>query len=100
MLRKKVARKLLSADQAEVAWEVFNSLGILMYVNDVAVMRTAWRIAEKEKLPTLYDAAYTAVSEIISRQTNEVCEFWTADERMVNSVKGKSYVKLLHEWGE
>lgn len=74
VLRKKVARKMITMDQAEIAWEQFNSLGILTFINDVTVMRTAWRIAEVEKLPTLYDAAYLAVAEIVSRQTNEVCD--------------------------
>ncbi len=96
VLRKKVSRKLISAEQAEVAWEAFNSLGLLTFINDVSVMRAAWRIAEKEKLPTLYDAAYLAVAEIMSRQNKEVCEFWTADERLANSVSGKKYVKTLN----
>jgi len=87
VLRNKVARKLISSEQAEIAWETFNSFGVLTFINDVVVMRAAWRIADKEKLPTLYDAAYLAVAEIISRQNGEDCEFWTADKRLANSVE-------------
>ena len=94
VLRKKVARKLISSEQAEIAWETFNSFGVLTFINDVAVMRAAWRIADKEKLPTLYDAAYLAVAEIISRQNGEDCEFWTADQGLTNSVD-KKYIRLL-----
>jgi predicted nucleic acid-binding protein len=94
VLRKKVARKLINSEQAEIAWETFSSLGVLTFINDVAVMRAAWRIADKEKLPTLYDAAFLAVAEIISRQNGEECEFWTADEKFVNAVD-KKYIRLL-----
>lgn len=98
VLRKKINRKLLSYEQAETLWEEFNQLEILNYVSDVSIMRAAWRIAEEEKLPTLYDAAYLAVAEIISKQAGGICEFWTADERLANSVKDKKYVKLLRNF--
>lgn len=98
VLRKKLARKLITQEQAEIAWESFNSLGIITFVNDISVMRAAWRIADKEKLPTLYDAAYLAVAESISRQNGEECEFWTADERLTNLVTHKRYVKLLKNY--
>ena len=98
VLRKKVARKLISSEQAENAWESFNSLGIITFINDMSVMRAAWRIADEEALSTLYDAAYLAVSEILSRQNGEECEFWTADKRLVNSISSKKkFVKLLEE---
>ncbi|MDD2443927.1 MAG: hypothetical protein PHS52_05465 [Desulfotomaculaceae bacterium] len=46
----------------------------------------------------MYDAAYLAVSEILSRQNGEECEFWTADKRLVNSISSKKkFVKLLGE---
>lgn len=99
VLRKKAARKMITQEQAEIAWEAFNSIGILMFLNDLTIMRAAWKIASKENLPTLYDAAYLAVAEIISRQSGEVCEFWTADERMVNSIREKKFIRLLHRGG-
>lgn len=96
VLKKKVARGLISTEQAEIAWESFNSLGVITFVNDITVMRAAWRIADEEALPTLYDAAYLAVSEILARQNGEECEFWTADKRLINSLNGrKQFVKML-----
>ncbi|ACV61351.1 nucleic acid-binding protein contains PIN domain- like protein [Desulfofarcimen acetoxidans DSM 771] len=97
VLRKKVFRKLISSEQAENAWEAFTNLGVLSFISDMAIMRSAWRIAEEEELPTLYDAAYLAVAEIVSRQYNKTCEFWTADERLVNSVRDKDYVRFLSD---
>ncbi|MHB8986918.1 MAG: type II toxin-antitoxin system VapC family toxin [Eubacteriales bacterium] len=96
VLRKKVARELISMEQAETAWESFNSLGVITFINDISVMQAAWRITFREDLPTLYDAAYLAVAEIITRQNGEECEFWTADERLVKALGGrKKYVRLL-----
>jgi predicted nucleic acid-binding protein len=37
----------------------------------------------------MYDAAFLAVAEVITDKTGEICEFWTVDERLVNSLKGK-----------
>ncbi|SHF04968.1 type II toxin-antitoxin system VapC family toxin [Desulforamulus putei] len=99
VLRKKVNKKMITPDQAEIAWEAFNNLGILNYLNDSVVIRAAWHIAVKEKLPTLYDATYLAVAEIISRQSNEVCQFWTADETLIRSIKDKNYVYSLKTFG-
>lgn len=98
VLRKKVSRKIISPEQSEIAWEAFNNLGILNFINDSIVMRAAWHIAAREKLPTIYDAAYLAVAEIISRQSNEVCEFWTADEALINAVKGKEYIFNINNY--
>lgn len=50
VLRKKVARELISMEQAETAWESFNSLGVITFINDISVMQAAWRIAFREDL--------------------------------------------------
>jgi len=62
-------------EQAEVAREAFNSFGILTFINDISVMRAAWQIADKEKLPTLYNAMRLTwrVAEITARQNGEEC---------------------------
>ncbi len=41
----------------------------------------AFRLATEFRQPTAYDAAYLALAEV------RRCEFWTADERLYNSVK-------------
>ena len=56
------------------------------------------RISYYFDLPTLYDAAFLAVAEEIKEKTTNTCEFWTADERLINSLSGKkNYVNLLRE---
>lgn len=96
VLRKKIAKGFISPEQAGAAWESFNELGVLTFINDISVMKEAWRIAVEESLPTLYDAAFLAVSEILLKQNGEECEYWTTDKRLVNLLSGKKhYVKLL-----
>jgi predicted nucleic acid-binding protein len=44
-------------------------------------------------LATVYDATYLALAEL------RRCEFWTADERLLNRVKGTlSFVKWLGDY--
>ena len=46
----------------------------------------------KFNLPATYDAHYLALAE------REQCEFWTADKRLYNSVKGQlSWVRLMSD---
>ena len=48
----------------------------------------AWEIATDFGFATVYDATYLALAELRG------CEFWTADERLVNQVKDTlSFVK-------
>ena len=47
-------------------------------------------LASQFKLPARYDAHYLALAE------REQCEFWTADERLYNSVKDQlSWVRFM-----
>ncbi len=50
---------------------------------DSSLSRRAIQLAQQYKLPAAYDAHYLALAE------REDCEYWTADERLWNSVKGK-----------
>jgi predicted nucleic acid-binding protein len=88
ILRKKVGRKLISSDTADELWNKFRSLPIL-YFDPLQLMDRAWSIAHNYRLPNLYDALYVAAAEGI--------EFWTADERLVNSLEGcnSAAVRLL-----
>ncbi|MBE3586889.1 MAG: type II toxin-antitoxin system VapC family toxin [Thermoanaerobacter sp.] len=97
VLRQKARRKEITPEEAEEAWRMFGRLKIITYLENERVSAVAWDIAVKENLPTLYDAAYLAVAEIAAQQSEGgVCEFWTADERLVNTLGGrKKYVRLL-----
>lgn len=96
VLRQKAMRKEITVEEAEESWRIFRRLRNINYVDGEEVMDDAWRISTAERLPTLYDAAYLAVAEVVAKQSNEACEFWTADKRFVNSLSvKKQFVKLL-----
>lgn len=96
VLRKKARKKDITPEEAEEAWRMFRRLKIISYLENEKVSDASWEIAAKENLPTLYDAAYLAVAEITAKDFGETCEFWTADERLVNTLGDrKKYVKLL-----
>jgi len=96
VLRQKALKKEITVEEAEESWRIFRRLKNITYVDDEEVINTAWRISTEEKLSTLYDASYLAVAEITAKETKSICEFWTADKRLVNSLSGKKqFVKLL-----
>jgi predicted nucleic acid-binding protein len=78
ILRKKWARNLLTHESLNELWNKFLALPIV-YVEPRQTFDIAWSIAEANGMVHLYDAIYLAISEGIT--------FWTADERLVNSVK-------------
>ncbi|MBE3588349.1 MAG: type II toxin-antitoxin system VapC family toxin [Thermoanaerobacteraceae bacterium] len=96
VLCKKARKKEITPEEAEEAWRMFHRLRVISYLDNEKVSGAAWEIAAKENLPTLYDAAYLAVAEVTAKDSKEACEFWTADERLVNTLGGrKKYVRLL-----
>ncbi|BCV20387.1 type II toxin-antitoxin system VapC family toxin [Moorella sp. Hama-1] len=96
VLRKKARKKEITHEEAGEAWHLFCQLKIISYLESEKIAGASWEIAVKENLPTLYDAAYLAVAESAAQDCGGTCEFWTADERMVNALGGKKkYVKLL-----
>ncbi|OPY63670.1 MAG: tRNA(fMet)-specific endonuclease VapC [Pelotomaculum sp. PtaU1.Bin065] len=97
VLRKKRRRNELAAQEADDLWLEFRQFpGIEYLADDDVIMDRAWKISRYFDMPTLYDATYLAVAEIVEERTKEVCEFWTADERLFNALNGKKkYVMLL-----
>jgi predicted nucleic acid-binding protein len=90
ILRQKAAlRKELTPEQAGAAFAKLQALPI-QQISVPGQRLRAWKIATEFGLTTVYDATYLALAELRG------CEFWTADERLFNQVKGKlSYVKWL-----
>ncbi len=77
---KKAALAILDID-VDIYWPV-----------DPEVSMDALVLAHIHKLPATYDAHYLALAK------REECEFWTADERLYNSVKDQfSWVRLMVE---
>jgi len=52
----------------------------------------AWQLATQLNRPTAYDAHYLALAKILD------CEFWTADQRLVNAAQ--STLPWVHWLGE
>ena len=98
VFRKKVRTKQLTPLDAEEMWTSYTNFPGIEYINEHSILERSWKISSYFSLPTLYDAAFLAVAEEISNSTNEVCEFWTADERLINSLNGKKeYVSFLKD---
>jgi len=99
IFRKKIRIKQVALTDAEEMWASFKEFPGIKYITEEdSIMDRAWKISCYFDLPTLYDAAFLAVAEEIRDRTMEICGFWTADERLVNSLRGKkNYVNLLKD---
>ncbi len=79
-LTKRIQRQQLTLAQAKERLGFFLESGPLLQQIG-AVHPRALELADRFRLPTAYDAHYLALAEF------QRCEFWTADERLWNSVK-------------
>src|SRR6266700_2054013 len=60
---------------------------------DSSLSRRAMELAQQYRLPATYDAHYLALAE------REQCDYWTADTRLWNAVKGKlAWVRWLGDY--
>ena len=92
----KKQRKGLSLHDAGDIWLKLRSFPGIEYLEDETLLDLAWTISRSLEMPTLYDAAFLAAAELIALTTGEICEFWTADERLCNLLNGrKEYIRLL-----
>ncbi|RJO61810.1 MAG: PIN domain-containing protein [Dehalococcoidia bacterium] len=99
VLRKKRRRDILAVQETDNLWQEYQKFPGIEYHDSGAIMERAWKISRYFDLPTLYDAAFMAVAEVTTERTGDVCEFWTADEKLVNLLGGRrEYVKLLREF--
>ena len=90
-LRRGVYRGAITPENGLLAISLLSRAPIRRFdVKDL--FADAWRIAEKHNLATLYDAYYLALAQLRG------CDFWTADERFINSVKGISSVKSIADF--
>ena len=99
ILRKKLRKNKMAIQEIVDLWLEFRKFPGIEYLSDDLVMDRAWKISSYFDLPTLYDAAFMAVSEVVMQETGELCEFWTADERLINTMGGRrDYVRLLRDF--
>ena len=100
VLRKKVRQSLLRQDQADELWVRFGQLPI-DFVDTPVLRARAWEIAEQYTLPTLYDAAFLACTEVALASEPATRQFWTADRDLLRQLgtARPGYVRQLGEIG-
>lgn len=91
ILLKKVRRNTITIARARQAAKLLLNMGIeIRWPVGTDSSLNALELAYAHELPATYDAHYLALAE------NEQCEFWTADERLYNSVKEQlPWVRLM-----
>jgi predicted nucleic acid-binding protein len=80
-IRLNVFFKKMTPEEGEKAFAGFNDLNVKT-INHPGLCRKAWDLAKLYNLPRTYDMQYLALAEL------EDCELWTADIRLINSLKG------------
>ena len=80
LLRERVHRGILSADDGEIAFRGFLEMPIEI-VEPPDLVERAWRLAHDFNRPDAYDAFYVALAQV------EDCDLWTGDKRMFNSFR-------------
>ncbi len=83
ILYQRVKRGDLGVEQAKLSFYRVFALGMLLDegLDDSLAIR-AIELAHRFHLPAAYDAQYLALAE------REGCDFWTADQRLRNTVQG------------
>ncbi len=82
-IRKLVYFKKLMPQQGEDAFLLYRGLDVRI-VDRPELPEIAWALAKEFNQVQTYDMQYLAVAEI------EDCEFWTADRKLINSLRGKN----------
>lgn len=93
-IHRQVVAGKLTYDEARQALSDLFSIGVLLKFSLYKDISTrAMEFAHQFDLPATYDAHYLALAE------HESCEYWTADTRLWNSVKGKlSWVRWFSDY--
>jgi predicted nucleic acid-binding protein len=80
--RKAVYQGRITDEEGLRARDTLLSYPVTLHFDD-ALLKRGYELAAEYNRPTAYDAQYLALAERLSY------EFWTADERMFNAVRGK-----------
>lgn len=93
VLRKYVSRGLRTLQESRQALQLALAFNI-QYLEPVDFHLRAFELADRLGRPAACDTHYLALAEHVG------CEFWTADERLVNAVQGVlPWVKWLGQTG-
>ena len=82
VLRRRSVRSGLPLEEAHRLFEDFLGIGVEL-VYDTIFHQQALTLAAEFNLPASYDAHYLALAR------REVCDFWTADKRLLNALRGR-----------
>jgi predicted nucleic acid-binding protein len=96
VLRKKQRAGLLQPAEADALWTAFLDLPIT-YLDTRPLRERAWLLAEQYKLPTLYDAAFLACTELAPAPPAAERAFWTTDALLLQQLgpRPPNYVHRL-----
>ena len=79
-LRRLVHLREITAAEGEEAFASFQRVKVRLSHRQT-LFPLAWQLAKQFKRPRAYDTAYLALAQL------DHCDFWTADEKLYNSVK-------------
>lgn len=82
VIRNRVHRGRLAPDMEAEAFATVFQLPVQL-MRPAGLHQRARELAQQFNLPAAYDAHYVALAEIAN------CPFWTADERLVNILRGE-----------
>ena len=92
-LRKAIAVGLISKKESENALQRLLVLGVERSLPDSDLHRSALQWADGVNQPVAYDSQYLALAEALQ------ADFWTADKRLIDSLKSRK-LAWLHWIGE
>ena len=84
-LRKHVRQGIINGGEAETLWIRFSELPIT-FLDSPRLRDRAWELADRYRLPNLYDAAFLACIETFGPSRALIREFWTADEVLLRAL--------------
>jgi len=85
VLRRSVYHGRISLEEGQAAFDAFQGFAIRYHPSEI-LSEAAWLAAQRMNASKAYDMFYLALAEA------NACELWTADERLVNLVSGRSDV--------
>lgn len=92
VVRKVVYQQRMTSEQGHKLLEQLLLYPISLYEDD-ALLKDAYTLAVQFNRPRAYDTQYIALAQRLG------CAFWTADERLVNSVKSVNHkIFWLGDW--
>src|SRR5258708_23556676 len=92
VFRKAVYQQRLNAEQGRVMLSRLLAYPVEFHEDD-DLLKEAYELAVRFNRPRAYDSQFMALAERLN------CEFWTADERLVNSTQGQfGHIRWLGNW--